>query len=162
MPSNGVQASDGTQVERNYWFYLLPQANPSARLPYAARLTEKAWRQGDRVCLFCDAGEQVQAVDDMLWQFNPESFLPHRPLAQSADPCPERIAVLSAQPDASDWETVIVLGASLPADPDRFQRLALIATSDEPTLQRARSHYRQLRELGIQAQIHDRRKAADN
>ena len=160
MPSEGAVAEGGARGTRNHWFYLLPQADPSARLPYAARLTEKAWRQGDRVCLYCDAG-QTQAVDDILWQFSPDSFLPHQTLEHSSDPCPGRIAVLAAgQPDPADWDTVIVLGESLPGDADRFTRLALIATSDTPTLQRARSHYRQLRELGIEAQIHDRRSAS--
>lgn len=110
------------------------------------------------MCLFCDAGEQVQAVDDMLWQFSPDSFLPHQTLNQSSDPCPGRIGVLAnGQPDATDWDTVIILSALLPSDADRFSRLALIATSDKPTLQIARSHFRQLRELGIEAQVHDRR-----
>lgn len=144
--------------EGRHWFYLLPQDTEAARLLYAARLTEKAWHQGDRICLVCNPGEQMQAVDTMLWQFSPESFLPHRQLETSTDPCPERIGLMAGHPAPDDWDTVIVLGNALPADADRFRRLALIASSDAATLNQARSHFRQLRELGIEPKVHDARR----
>ena len=38
-------------------FYILPSADPSARLDFACKLTEKAWRMGHRIYLHCsDAG----------------------------------------------------------------------------------------------------------
>ncbi|WP_148862454.1 DNA polymerase III subunit chi [Marinobacter fonticola] len=146
--------------EGRHWFYLLPQDTESARLLYAARLTEKAWHQGDRICLVCNPGEQMDALDTMLWQFTPESFLPHRQLASSAESCPERIGLLAGNPAPDDWDTVIVLGTTLPANADRFQRLALIANNDPQTLSQARSHFRALRELGIEARVHDARRGA--
>lgn len=155
-----MTSDDDSRPEGRHWFYLLPQDTESARLLYAARLTDKAWRQGDRICLVCNPGEQMEALDTMLWQFSPESFLPHRQLESSTEPCPERIGLLAGNPAPEDWETVIVLGKTLPADADRFQRLALIANSDPQTLNQARSHFRQLRELGIEARVHDARRGA--
>lgn len=102
----------------------------------------------------------MDALDTMLWQFSPESFLPHRPLESSTEPCPERIGLLSGNPAPDDWDTVIVLGKTLPADADRFRRLALIANNDPQTLNQARAHFRQLRELGIEARVHDARRGA--
>ncbi|PAV24532.1 DNA polymerase III subunit chi [Tamilnaduibacter salinus] len=139
-----------------HWFHLIPSPSDQARLQYAARLTEKAWREGDRVCLFCGSDDQAQQADDVLWSFRPDSFLPH---ALEADAGPgERVVISCHQPAASEWDTVIVLGDQLPADADRFKRLALIANDDPQTLSSARSHFRQLREMGIEPQVHDRRR----
>ncbi|ROT98352.1 DNA polymerase III subunit chi [Marinobacter sp. R17] len=149
-----------SRSEGRHWFYLLPQDTESARLLHAARLTEKAWTQGDRVCLVCNPGEQMQALDNLLWQYSPESFLPHRQLTEAHDACPERVGLLAGHPAPADWDTVIVLGDTLPTDADRFRRLALIASSDPKILSRARSHFRQLRELGIEPRVHDARKGA--
>ncbi|WP_165854851.1 DNA polymerase III subunit chi [Marinobacter sp. JSM 1782161] len=155
-----MSADPSGRPQGRHWFYLLPQDTESARLLYAARLTEKAWKQGDRIGLVCNPGEQLEAADTMLWQYSPESFLPHRRLARSADPCPERVGLMTDHPSPDDWDTVIVLGNTLPAHADRFQRLALIASSDAATLNQARTHFRQLRELGIEARVHDARRAA--
>ncbi|MDG5498829.1 DNA polymerase III subunit chi [Marinobacter sp. BGYM27] len=147
--------------QHRHWFYLIPQDTESARLLYAARLTEKAYKQGDRVCLMCNPGEQIQALDRVLWQFSPDSFIPHTLMDSAVAPGsqPEKVGLVSGQPSPADWDTVIVLGASLPAEADRFARLALIASSDAATLNQARGHFRQLRELGIQPQVHDARKS---
>lgn len=157
-----MSSEQDSRSEGRHWFYLLPQDTESARLLYAARLTEKAWHQGDRICLVCNPGEQMDALDTMLWQFSPESFLPHRQLESSAESCPERIGLLSGNPAPEDWETVIVLGRTLPVAAERFRRLALIANNDPQTLSQARSHFRQLRELGIEARVHDARRPARN
>ncbi|MGP4844230.1 DNA polymerase III subunit chi [Marinobacter sp. 1Y8] len=159
MPETNPQSTSAGQ--HRHWFYLIPQDTDSARLLYAARLTEKAYKQGDRVCLVCNPGEQMQALDTLLWQFSPDSFIPHAQIDATASPAsqPERVALLSGQPNPGDWDTVIVLGSALPAQADRFARLALIATSDATTLNQARSHFRQLRKLGIEPQVHDTRKS---
>ena len=140
-----------------HWFYLLPQASANARLLYAARLAEKAWQQGDRVCLSCGDEAQLEALDLQLWDLGPDSFLPRRALQNSGDACPERLALLRGEPEPGHWDTVIVLAPDLPANADQFKRLALIASSDPAVLSQARAHFRQLRTLGIEAQVHDMR-----
>lgn len=159
MSENAPQPISAGQ--HRHWFYLIPQDTESARLLYAARLTEKAYKQGDRVCLMCNPGEQIQALDTLLWQFSPDSFIPHAQIDSMVSPAsqPEKVGLVSGQPSPGDWDTVIVLGSSLPAQAERFARLALIASSDAATLNQARSHFRQLRELGIEPQVHDARKS---
>ena len=58
-------------------FYILPSAEPSARLDFACKLTEKAWRLGHRVYLHCSDAAQRQDLNERLWRFKGESFVPH-------------------------------------------------------------------------------------
>ena len=48
-----------TQVD----FYILPSADPSARLDFACKLTEKAWRMGHRIYLHCSDAAQRDDLD---------------------------------------------------------------------------------------------------
>jgi len=162
--STGATGAGGTAAgpdgrNQRYWFHILARPGPEARYLHAARLAEKAWQQGDRVGIACDSMEQAQALDDLLWSFSPEAFIPHAIVADADTPCTEPVGILLCPPAPRDWDTVIVLSAELPPEADHFARLALIAHNDPAMLNQARKHYRQLRALGITPQVHDQRKA---
>jgi len=119
---------------------------------------DKAWQQGDRVCVLCDTEEQALELDDLLWNFTPEAFIPHSIAKAATTPCSDPVGILLYPPAAVDWDTVIVLSSALPEDADQYRRLALVAHNDPAVLNQARGHYKQLRSLGIEARVHDMRK----
>ena len=154
-------ASSGTGQEardRRYWFHILAQNTHAARNLHAAKLVDKAWQQGDRVCVLCDTEEQAVELDDLLWNFTPEAFIPHSIAKEPTTACTDPVGILLYPPAAVDWDTVIVLSSSLPEDADQYRRLALVAHNDPAVLNQARGHYKQLRTLGIEARVHDMRK----
>jgi len=153
-------AGPSGQDDRNprYWFHILPQNTHAARNLHAAKLVDKAWQQGDRVCVLCDTEEQALELDDLLWNFTPEAFIPHSIAKAAPTPCSDPVGILLYPPAAVDWDTVIVLSSALPEDADQYRRLALVAHNDPAVLNQARGHYKQLRSLGIEARVHDMRK----
>jgi len=155
MPAEKAH-SDG-KTAPSHWFHILPQGQASARDLHAVRLAEKAWSQGDRVCIAVDRVDHAQALDLLLWQIQPEAFIPHTVVSDSALRCPDPVGILLCEPAADEWDTVIVLTQKLPADADRFSRLALIAHNEKAVLDQARQHFRQLRTLGIEPRVVDRR-----
>ncbi|MDX1589348.1 MAG: DNA polymerase III subunit chi [Oleiphilaceae bacterium] len=140
-----------------HWFYLLAEDSETARLHHAARLAEKAWRQGDRVALYCRDGEQAGQLDEILWAFRPDAFLPHARLGPEDEAGGQSVVVLCHAPSPQQWQTLIVLSPQLPQHSEHFRRLALIASSDPSVLQQAREQYRQLRERGVTPQVLDLR-----
>lgn len=161
MPESSSSSQDpGTQDERNqsYWFHILAQNTPAARNLHTAKLVDKAHQQGDRVGIVCDTMQHAQELDDLLWNFSPDAFIPHSIIPDSATTCTDPVGILLCPPVAEDWDTVIILSATLPTDADRFKRLALVAHNDEAVLAQARSHFKQLRTLGIEPRVHDLRK----
>ena len=160
-PETGSPAAGSSgQEDRNqrYWFHILAQNTPAARNLHAAKLVDKAWQQGDRVCVLCDTEEQALELDDLLWNFTPEAFIPHSIAKAATTPCTDPVGILLYPPAAVDWDTVIVLSSALPEDADQYRRLALVAHNDPAVLNQARGHYKQLRSLGIEARVHDMRK----
>ncbi len=165
MPDNspannapGDNAGGANDQNQRYWFHILSKPTPSARHLHAVKLVDKAWQQGDRACVVCDNMQQAQELDDLLWNFAPEAFIPHSIVPDTATTCTDPVGILLCPPVAEDWDTVIILSATLPADADRFKRLALVAHNDPAVLNQARSHYKQLRALGIEPRVHDLRK----
>ncbi|HLV76405.1 MAG TPA: DNA polymerase III subunit chi [Marinobacter sp.] len=144
---------------QRYWFHILAQNTPAARNLHAARLADKAWQQGDRVCILCDTEAHAKELDDLLWTFTPEAFLPHGIGSEQNRPGDTPVSILLQPPsDPSLWDTVIVLSSTLPLSADQYLRLALVAHNDPAVLDQARAHYRQLRKLGIEAQVYDMRR----
>ena len=155
-PAAGPSGRD--EKNQRYWFHILAQNTPAARNLHAAKLVDKAWQQGDRVCIICDTQEHAQELDDLLWNFKPDAFIPHSISTSEDNPCDDPVCILLYPPVASDWDTVIVLSATLPKDADQYRRLALVAHNDPAVLNQARGHYKQLRAMGIEARVHDMRR----
>lgn len=160
MSASNIDHNPGKDARnRSYWFHILAQPSPAARNLHAVKLVDKAWQQGDRVCIVCDSEEHARELDDLLWNASPEAFIPHNIVIDGGSPCTESVGILVCSPVATEWDTVIILSATLPAEANQFKRLALVAHNDVATLDQARSHFKQLRALGIEPKVHDQRKA---
>ena len=162
-PGKGGGSAAGLSPGQNnrnqsYWFHILSRNTPEARNLHAAKLAEKAWLQGDRVGITCDSMEQAVELDELLWSFSPDSFIPHTVVSDGISGTSDPVGILTGAPAPADWDTVIVLASSLPPDAGSFKRLALVAHNDPATLNMARSHFRELRALGIEPRVHDQRK----
>lgn len=72
-------------------FYLLKQSGVEALQLFACKLAEQLSRQGQRVYLHAANADEAQALDQLLWSFAPESFVPH---ARCEDPAAATAQVL--------------------------------------------------------------------
>ena len=132
-------------------FYILPSPSPDARLDFACKLTEKAWRLGHRVYLQCADTEQREALDARLWSFKGESFVPHS-LIEEADSAPIALGLDDQAGEHNDL--LINLGLTIPTAFERFARVAEIVVEDPAIRQSARESFRFYREKGYPLQDH--------
>lgn len=58
-------------------FYVLDATDEDAVLRTACRVAQKAWEQGLRVYILADTDEDAARIDDLLWTFQQDSFVPH-------------------------------------------------------------------------------------
>ena len=101
-------------------FYILPSADPAARLDFACKLTEKAWRMGHRIYLHCSDAAQRDELDARLWLFKSETFVPHGP----AESEPDDLIVLGLGEDPGNHHDLLVnLDLKVPAFASRFARV---------------------------------------
>ena len=132
-------------------FYVLPTADPAARLEFACMLSEKAWRLGHRIYLHCQNAEQREALDARLWTFKGEAFVPHG-LAEDDSQAP--IALGLGEPPVAHCDLLINFDLAVPAFFERFARVAELVVEDPAIRQAARESFRFYRERGYPPQDH--------
>ena len=131
------------------WFYHL-QSQPLARaLP---KLLEKALARGWRVVVQTVDDLRLKALDDLLWTYAPESFLPHGSAREKgADRQPILVTTDAANPNGAALR-MYVEGAEIDLDPDAtgYERVILMFDGgNEAELDAARRQWARLKGQGF-------------
>lgn len=136
-------------------FYLLDQAEPQAKLQFACRLLEKAYAQQRRVFVQCVNQAQAEALDELLWTFKEDSFIPHHLQGEGPEPPPPIQIGYSMATEPSGYSDILLnLSNEIPTFYLNFQRVIEIVLEEETSKEISRQHYRQYREEKCVPQIH--------
>ena len=130
-------------------FYHLQRQPLEAVLP---QLLERSLGRGWRVVVQAGSPERMAALDDHLWTYADESFLPHG-LAGATDTVAEPIVLTidGANPNGANVR-FLVDGAAMPDDIGSYERLILMFDgNDDEALRRAREAWKLLRGAGHEA-----------
>jgi DNA polymerase-3 subunit chi len=139
-----------TQVD----FYLLPDAAEPARLLFACRLADKAYRLGHRVFIHSASAEQSRQLDDMLWTFQQNSFVPHCLYRDAGEAPPPVLLGHDAEPDSGS-EVLINLAGEVPLFFSRFERVAELVSQDDGVRRDGRRRYSFYKERGYPLNTHE-------
>ncbi|SDI46884.1 DNA polymerase III, chi subunit [Pseudomonas flavescens] len=126
-------------------FYVLSSTTPAERLRAACQVAGKAWRHGLPVFLRGRDVEQCAELDQLLWQFRQESFIPHG-LHQDGPQAPVVIGLDEAP--ASAQGVLINLGSTLSAHVEHFSRVIEIVNQEPDLLTACRENFRSYRQRG--------------
>jgi DNA polymerase-3 subunit chi len=128
------------------FFYHLQRQPLEAVLP---RLLEKSRERGWRALVRVASDERLAALDDRLWTFADESFLPHG-TDREADPHEQPILLTTGEENRNAAAILfLVEGAPAPADLSAYARVMyLLDGNDEDAVAAGRTAYRALREAG--------------
>lgn len=135
-------------------FYILATSNPQEKERFICRLIEKIWLQDYRVYVFTESAEQTRRLDDLLWTFKQDSFVPHDSypeVIQSTSPI--YLSHASTLTD-SHWNVLVNLSNQVPEFFNQFMRIAEIIANDA-NREVGRTHYRFYREQGLELNTHD-------
>lgn len=112
-------------------------------------LVEKTVQRGWRAVIECPGGDRLAALDDALWTFADDSFLPH---AREAEPGPgQEVVVLTGGTGNANAAQVrfLVDGAGMPDDAAHYERIVLIFDgADEAALAQARAEWKSAKDGG--------------
>lgn len=141
-------------------FYLLPGNDLSGLMLFCARLCEKAYEQHLRVHVQTSDSLETESLDETLWSFRPESFLPHMQAA-ATEQVPEPISFshdAKALTGANQPDLVLLTQPILPSGWNVNVRTALLINNDERIIQASRWLYKKLAQEGHSLNTHDLRK----
>ncbi len=134
-------------------FYVLPDQRDNGRALLACRLADKAYTLGHAVYILTASEAQAAALDDLLWTFRQDSFIPHEryPLAgEEGSP----VLVGAAPPVEVSAQVLINFTDVLPEGFERFERVVELVDSQPEVLAKSRERFRQYRERGLTPETH--------
>jgi len=137
-------------------FYVLPDTAAGARLRFACRLTEKAYKLDNKVHAHVTGAAQARQLDELLWTFRPGSFVPHE-IGGTAPPSNPPDAPVTIGHDceaALNGDLLINLADTIPPFFDRFARVAEIIDSSAECRQRGRERFSLYRANGYEPNTH--------
>ncbi|MBF7731098.1 DNA polymerase III subunit chi [Pseudomonas sp. N040] len=126
-------------------FYVLPGEQPAARLQTACQLALKAWRQGLPVFLRCSDAQQCRELDELLWQFRRDTFVPHN--LHADDPLAPVVIGENEAPAQANG-VLLNLGHDLSGHLAQFQRIIEIVDQQPELLAAGRENFRSYRQRG--------------
>jgi DNA polymerase-3 subunit chi len=135
-------------------FYIIPQDQIEQIFRFSCRLAEKAYLHDHKVTIKVNSEEEANTLDELLWSFKPESFLPH---AKQND---QELAPIRIVWDdlGSDYEILINLSDEIPLEFTRFERVTQIASQHPEQRAKSREHYKFYKERGYPLHNHDLRR----
>jgi DNA polymerase-3 subunit chi len=136
-------------------FYVLPSSDPDARARFLCRLVEKIRALGHQIFIQASNETEAQRIDQLLWEYRPESFIPHS-LINETDNADVKIGWDTQRPPHQD--VYVNLDLEIPEDALKFDRILEIVVQSEDVLTSTRSNYKLYQKNSVQIDMHDMRK----
>ncbi|MEE8388676.1 MAG: DNA polymerase III subunit chi [Acidiferrobacterales bacterium] len=135
-------------------FYLLGKNSNDGGDRVACRLAEKAFRLGHRVYMYTDDIDACKKLDELLWTFSANSFVPHT-LGLGAGELETPVCIGDQEPPTGFEDILISMSKEVPSFFSRFERVAEVVGASDSEKQQARARYRYYRGRGYELQTHD-------
>jgi len=137
-------------------FYVLPDADADNRRMLVCKLAEKAFRHDKPVFIHSDDTQLLEQLDQQLWQFRQDSFVPHRLLDASeiANQIDSDPVQLSTGEPGNDRRVLINLASSVPTFFSRFERALEVVNQAENVRETGRDRYRFYQQRGYPLHHH--------
>lgn len=118
-----------------------------AHFAFACQLCADLYRANQRVFVYTANQQQAEWVDELLWQFDPERFVPHNLSGEG----PARGAPIEIgwQAPRQSRQVLINLTDNMPEFSRRFARVIEFVPAEPALKAQARERYKQYRQAGI-------------
>lgn len=122
-------------------FYNLPTSSIEDCLLFSCRLTNKAWSQQHNIYIHCQDDAQRQQLNQLLWQFRADSFIPHDLYEENAS-SPIILGLEELDYHTINYPLLINLSFTVPKHHEQFKRIAEFVIDDPILKEKARTNYR--------------------
>lgn len=134
-------------------FYLMASEQPQDRWLLACRLIEKAYYKGHKIFIFCDHQKDAEFLDELLWTFREDSFLPHNLQGEGPEPPPPIQIGFDQQPRGFN-DILLNMAQQIPPFYTKFNRVIELVSNLETEKEQSRLHYKQYRASGCALYTH--------
>ena len=127
----------------------LPRAAVAARV----RVARKAYAASQPLLVLARDSAQAEALDDLLWSFDPDEYLPHQIAGMDEDD--DEAPILIATPDMDVPARPLLLNLRDDPPAGRFERVLEVVPADPPRARPLRERWKHYQALGLEVNKHD-------
>lgn len=138
-------------------FYILGSIEAQSQLEFVCRLAQQLQAKGKQIHIHTASEEDANALDNLLWDFQPMAFVPHSLIAANDRPTSCSIDIGWGEQEPHHHEVMVNLCGALPRFFSRFDRLVEVVIQSDSVLKYTREHFRYLRERGYPVHHEDMR-----
>ena len=135
-------------------FYLI--AKPRFRdepLKLVCELARKACDAGQPLLILADSAQQAEALDELLWEFDPDAYVPHQ--VAGIDEDDDLAPVLIAPPECDAPLRALVLNLRAAPVVGAFERVLEVVPADESARGPLRERWKHYKALGVEVKSFD-------
>ncbi len=116
----------------------------------ACEIAERTYTQGNRLQIIAADQNQAARLDDLLWTFRPDSFVPHGLFEEEKDEPPQPVVITTKLEPIPGIESLLMLNYCPTELVGQFSQVIHLIIVDNPErLQASREYWAQLREAGF-------------
>ena len=123
-------------------------SDTSSAFYHACLQASHFYRQNQRVFIYTKDQTQAEKIDELLWAFESDSFVPHNLVGEG--PHQGAPVEISYQPPRGRRAVLINLTDTMPTFANQFQFIVDFVPTDETLKQRARERFKTCRQWGFQ------------
>lgn len=132
-------------------FYLLEdESDKDSTFLHACLQAAKCYRRNQRVFIYTQDQDKAQDIDEMLWAFDADSFVPHNLIGEG--PKNGAAVEISWQAPTNRRPVLINLTSTVPNFANQFSHIIDFVPADETQKQQARDRFRTCRQWGFQVE----------
>ena len=141
-------------MQTQVMFYLLKDDVPVEQVDtcsanyHACLQASYFYRQNQRVYIYTENKKQAEQIDEMLWAFDSNSFVPHNLVGEG--PKQGAIVEIGYQAPLGRRPVLINLTTTVPNFANQYQYIVDFVPSDETRKQQARERFKVCRQWGFQ------------
>lgn len=133
-------------------FYVINGMQEQAREQFTCRLIEKALGLGNRIMLRTRDADQSNRLDELLWTYRQDSFVPH---SMDTGDSLTQVCINHSSVSNSHCDLLINLADSISPDFESYTRVAEIINDDPQQRTAGRTRFREYRERGHEVDSHN-------
>jgi len=134
-------------------FYVLEADATDGRLRLACKIIDRAYRSGHTAYLWARDDHETDLLDNLLWTFSQNSFVPHSRNNHNSD-LTTPVHIGHHPPQSGSAEVVVSVADRPVEDYSNFLRIAEVVGFDEAEKKSGRSRFKFYRDQGLELETH--------
>jgi DNA polymerase-3 subunit chi len=134
-------------------FYVLQEQSPDGRFKLACRIIEKAYQLGHRIYVRTSDPDHTNKLDDLLWTFSQNSFIPHQ-LSSESNSIDSPVVIGENLLATEETDVVISVADDPISNFTAYPRIVDIVGCKDDEKASGRDRFRYYRERGVEPNTH--------